>query len=522
MKKKKIFMKLTMLAITVVMTGSLFTGCGSNTSSSGTGTSNGKAVTISMLYADNAAYPFNKNWVSIKKAEKLANVKFDIQSVPDGDYGTKRQLILNSGNMPDIIFKTGESDISDYALNGKILPISDYINKMPNFKKFVKKYGYEKELDNMRESNGKFYCLPVNANTKKVPSEVFMVRKDILEKNGLKVPTTLEELYQDAKILKAKYPDSDPITNEFGEANLLSMFAPAFGTTAGWGAGPGGFQYDKAADKWINAPTSDNYKQMLMYFNKLYKEGILDKEFATLNSNVYTQKKTTGKSFFFVDWLSTTVSTNNDGKKLDPNFDIESVMAYKGASGKSLLPATGMYSQSMTLPASVKDSPNFNAILKFVDWLYSDEAADLFTWGVKGVTYNEVNGEKKYNDKVKTLDDASKKYGLSNNCFTVVRPYDWVIKNMSAQDAKLVDQVSKEDGIAETQPSLRLTSDEKSEEQLIRQTLKDYTDQMTLKFIYGKESFDNWDNYIKEADTKGRTKLADIYNKAWKRQESKK
>lgn len=522
MKKKKIFMKLTMLAMTVVMTGSLFTGCGSNTSSSGTSTSKGKAVTISMLYADNSAYPFNKNWASIKQAEKLANVKLDIQSVPDGDYGTKRQLILNSGDMPDIIFKTQGSDISDYALNGKILPISDYINKMPNFKKFVKKYGYEKELDNTKEANGKFYSLPVNANTKKLESEVFMVRKDILEKNGLKVPTTLDELYQDAKILKAKYPDSDPIINEFGQGNILNMFAPAFDTTAGWGAGPGGFQYDKASDKWVHAPTSDNYKQMLMYFNKLYKEGLLDKEFATLNSNVFGQKKQTGKTFFFVDWIGTEAGANTEGKKTDPKFDIEPVMAYKGSSGKSLLPATKMYSQGMVLPASVKDSPNFNEILKFVDWLYSDEAANLFTWGVKGVTYNEVNGEKKYKDNVTNIDEAAKKFGVNNNNLTVVRPYDWVIKNMSAEDAKLVDQINKENGIAESLPSLKLTSDDKEEEKLIRQTLTDYTDQMTLKFIYGKESFDNWDNYIKEADTKGRNKLGDLYNKAWKRQESKK
>lgn len=532
MQRKKLFTKIIVIAMTTMMTAGLFSGCGkseeekadgaSNTNSATSGKVSDEPITFTMLYADNSAYPFNKDWDTLKEMEKITNVHLNVQSVPDGDYSTKRQLILNSGEMPDIISKTQSGDISDYALNGVILPISDYLDKMPNFKAFIEKYDYKQDIENMKESDGKFYSLPVNANTEKIQTELFMVRKDILDKNGLKVPTTLDELYETAKALKAKYPDSTPIINEFGMGNIMNMVAPAFNTSAGWGAGPAGFTYDKTSNKWLHAPTSDQYKQMLQYFNKLYTEGLLDKEFATASASVFGQKKLTDKGFIFADWIGTEGGANAEGKKTNPDFNIEPIMTFKGVSGKSLLPAVNMYSQGWVLPASVKDKPYFDTLLRFVDWFYSDEAANLFTWGVKGISYNETNGKKEYVSDVKDLNDASKKFGVNNNNLTVVRPFEWVKGTMGEATAKIVEQVTKENGIAETRPSLKLASDEREEEKLVRQTLQDYTDQMTQKFIYGNESFDNWDKYVQECDKKGRQTLSELYNKAWQRQNTQK
>ena len=49
-------------------------------------------------------------------------------------------------------------------------------------------------------------------------------------------------------------------------------------------------------------------------------------------------------------------------------------------------------------------------------------------------------------------------------------------------------------------------------------TITDYIGVETEKFIYGKESFNDWDKIVSEYESKGIEKLGEIYNTAWARQ----
>ena len=136
MKKKKIV--LTLLTLTVSV--SMLMGCGSKDDDKKT--KDGKAI-ISMLYADNANYPLDENWEVWDIIEEHAGVTFDIQPVPESDYEAKKQLVFNSGDIPDIVTKTFAS--SEDAMAGLLLPISDYVDEMPNFKKFIEETGMDNQ-----------------------------------------------------------------------------------------------------------------------------------------------------------------------------------------------------------------------------------------------------------------------------------------------------------------------------------------------------------------------------------------
>ena len=43
---------------------------------------------------------------------------------------------------------------------------------------------------------------------------------------------------------------------------------------------------------------------MLQWLNKLYTEGLLDKEFASQQANTWQEKLTNNKAGAFVDWMS--------------------------------------------------------------------------------------------------------------------------------------------------------------------------------------------------------------------------
>lgn len=52
------------------------------------------------------------------------------------------------------------------ALSGLLLPISDYMDKLPNLQKYLEDNGLEKYMESQRMADGKFYLLPVKAKTK--------------------------------------------------------------------------------------------------------------------------------------------------------------------------------------------------------------------------------------------------------------------------------------------------------------------------------------------------------------------
>lgn len=540
MRTKGMLGRVLVLALAMLMLVSTIVGCGSNANNQAsetsakigdttvqkdeTGTNEDNKFTapdgtsFTMLYSDNASYQYRADWLILSEIKRLTNVDLKLIPVPESDYVAKRQIILNSGDAPDIISKTLPGDIGDYTLNGVLLPVSDYVDQMPNYKKFTETYNYKQDLDNIKEADGKYYVLPVRARTTRVNTHIWLARVDLYKKLGLELPKTMDDILTSGEALKKAYPNSTPITNRFGSANILSMIAPAFGTIAGWNLG-NGFLYDEGKNEWIFAPTSDNYKQMLMYMNKLLNAGVLDKEFSTLDSNVYEQRVMNNSNFILGDWVGNEVRYNQNGTKNDAEFNVQPIFPPKGPSGEYALGWASMYEQGMIIPAKAKDKDNFDVLIKFLDWFYTDEAAIATSFGKEGVTFNYVNGKPVFIDDIKNgTVDRCKEYGIDNNSLTVREHEDLFGATKSEDIVKLYQDMDAAKCVKAPQPTIRLSAEEKAEAKLYTAALADYYNQMTEKFIFGKESFDKWDAFVAEANKKGADKLSKLYNDAWKKQ----
>ena len=103
--------------------------------------------------------------------------------------------------------------------------------------------------------------------------------------------------------------------------------------------------------------------------------------------------------------------------------------------------------QTMVIAASVAQKVSFPKLLAWLDWLYTEEGADLFTWGIEGETYTvETDGVKILNPDVKCAAnpdgtwDVSVEYGTSNNCLTFVYPYDFEMAVMSQEYIELIEK----------------------------------------------------------------------------------
>lgn len=514
MKRVKLITTLLVAALAV----SMFSGCGSKSTNGAKDQNKGgsvdaseeKSSTVSMLYADNAGYPYKEDWLVLDLIKENTGVELDIQAVPEADFETKKQMVLNSGDIPDIICKTFAKP--EDAISGLLLPISDYEDKMPNYKKFIEENNIREQLDNSRLSNGKYYTLPVKVHTSKVQDQQWLVRTDIFEKNNIEIPTNMDELYEAGVKLKELYPDSTPITNRFKSANIMSAMAGGFDTIAGWTIGDGMY-YEKDTDSWVFAPTSDNWKEMLQYANKLLEAGVLDEEFATLDSTVYEQRIVQGQTFIMCDWTGNAERYNQQGKENDPDYNVSPIYPIEGTKGNHMLAWKGQWGQGWAFPNTLKDKDNFEDVLEFIDWCYSDEAEIALTFGVEGETYVEEDGVLKYKDPNV---DYSATAGLDNNSLCVREHIDFLYGKLSKEEVELFDKIKEDGCVRDPNPQSPLSIEKLEETKVYTSTLIDYVNTMMESFIFGKESFDNWDNFIKNCEEKGSAKLQKEYNDAWK------
>ena len=113
-----------------------------------------------MLYRDHPNYPLNEDWLFFQTVEENQKVTFDITTAPLSDWEERRSLLIGAGDAPDIISVTYPGQEAPFVASGAILPISDYIDLMPNFQDKVERWGLEAEIDTLRQADGKYYMLP--------------------------------------------------------------------------------------------------------------------------------------------------------------------------------------------------------------------------------------------------------------------------------------------------------------------------------------------------------------------------
>ena len=81
-------------------------------------------LTVSVLYNETAANPFSEEWPILAEIQKRKNVILKVQTGPDSDFLTKKNLVYNSGDIPDMVLKNWPNEIVQFASSGILLPIS--------------------------------------------------------------------------------------------------------------------------------------------------------------------------------------------------------------------------------------------------------------------------------------------------------------------------------------------------------------------------------------------------------------
>jgi len=482
-----------------------------------------EAFDLSILYMDQPTYPYKEDWLLWDHIKETTNVTLKPTIVPLSDYPQKRSLLISSGDAPLIIPKTYPGEEAPFVASGAALPISDYMDKMPHFKEKVEKWQLEDELKGLRQKDGKFYVLP-GLHEAVWPDYTLIVRTDIFEKHNIAIPKTWDELYTAMKQLKELYPDVTPFSDRFTFNSTLNIAAVNFGTKAGWGFG-NGLTYDESKDEFVPTATTDEYKELLTYFNKLVEEGLLDKESFTQEDDQAVQKFVTGKSFIINGNSQTVVQHRTDMDKTlgEGNYSIAKITVPGGPAGD--LMGGSRLENGVMISSKAKESEYFEAILQFIDWLYySDEGQEFTKWGVEGTTFTKAeDGTRTLVEEVNYngLNPAGTKdlridYGFSGGVFAYGGTTELLRSMMSEEEIKFQEDMANRKTTVPAEPPIPYTVEDREQVTLLSTPLKDFTDQNTLKFILGERDLSEFDAFVKELEGQGLQQYVDLANKTYK------
>lgn len=387
MGKKKI---IALLAALVVLSVSVLSGCGKPAETSKTDNTKKE---VRMLTSVTGGKDEEEMKAFTAQLEKLTGLKIIMDKPADYNNvlmqklqgGEKYDLVyVNQSQLPNLVDQGAIKDITNEVKNSKILSDTSVIP--------------ESEWD-MIKIDGKIYA----GFNKKEVHRVVNVNSVIASKAGIDVNSiepTLDGYYQVLKKLKdyndktgkvaGFYPMNAVLSTVFDLQPWFSSLGLKGGIVVENGKKTVPWSTDAAAPVW-------------QWLQKLYSEGLLDKDSLTDKTKDLRNKFQTGKTGVNVDWAAWTGLYNaNAGTGYPDSFKAVPLPGTKSPDRNYMLTRGGA-----SLWAIPSNSENVAGAMKVLECFATQEGGVLLSAGMEGTDYNIENG--KY-----VLTDTGKKHGCDH------------------------------------------------------------------------------------------------------------
>jgi putative aldouronate transport system substrate-binding protein len=378
--------KATSLLLAAVMLAAV-TGCSKETKKATNSTAESQSpVTISVLFLGDNTPPATNS--VLKEIAKKTNITMNAIYVTNADYATKLNTLTASNSLPDLFKITNVSDAANYKKNGALADLTKILPKYgthiyPAIKSDITK--------NSLNSSGKIYAMFPTAVTYQANMNI---RTDWLKNVGLSMPTDLDSLYNVFDAFTNKDPDKNGKKDTFGLVASMTTGWINYSTIFGaYGIPTGTLQVSKPVQLANGTVTTfmkhPNYLAAIKYFNKLYQNGLMDVDFATVPTMTSFGKLWSGKGGA-IDFQCVGPTNNwmpsRYTEAVTPTFDFATI---KGPNGKYGY-ATQYPDYTVSVVVSAKcEHPE--AAVRLADYLFSDEGDQLAKLGIEGVHFNWVD-----------------------------------------------------------------------------------------------------------------------------------
>lgn len=314
---------------------------------------------------------------AIKYMGEKTNTDIDLVFIPHGQYADQVRIKFASGDIPDV-YQTWSIAEAEPVQNGLALELNDLLDKYgPHLKANIPKSSWDAVT-----INGKIVAIPAPPLYNAPAERVLYVRKDWMDKLGLQAPKTSDELLAVLRAFKEKDPNGNGKADEipFSAREKFTWLDNLFGM---WGVNPTAFTLYN--NEVIPGFVHPNAKKALEFVRTLYAEKLIDSEFMTNTSTIWKQKILSDRVGMFNHNQSTGgtwYKDLRDSLKDNPKADLMAIptpvgTGYSGPVGRVEQPVA----KSFVL---FKQSKNAEAVIKFFDWLATDEGNFYAAFGAEG------------------------------------------------------------------------------------------------------------------------------------------
>ena len=444
-----------------------------------------------------------------QEAIKLANVDLQMEIVDDSTYSDVAQPRLTAAqDLPDIVLVSGNE--TSLAKSGVFIPLNGLLEEYGyNINKFFEKYPNVKSAITMEDGN--IYYIPYFFTTES-NSRTLMVNTQFLSALGMTLDDikTVDDWYNYLVAVKENDVngngdpnDEIPLFMRSGMINLIAMY---------WGLdieNTSGFPIDENGNVFC-AYITDEYREFLEFVNKLYSEGLLYNEFLSANYDMQTAAFSENKVGSIVHFVSNCTDYSMDINSEWDFYNDEPIMqivALENNQGNPVVYGRGVIGQKYGITSACKDP---EAVMKFIDYMYSDEIGVLTWYGIEGTDYEMVNGEYKF---AKNYYDGTYTGDCGYNCAALPGyQYDYAAK----QCTTIFNQTLSVAPYTWNPTRLNKYYTDAQQEVLTtyRTDLDTYFKENYTAFMIGTRSLDEWDDFVAGAYEMGVQEVIDVYQEA--------
>ena len=417
-----------------------------------------------------------KHVARIEAALKAQGTDLDIELVdlPSSGYADKLSVMLLSGDIPDLIyFQGGDAKMAE---QGILEDLNPWIEKST----YLKGALYPHNIERLKHYPYLLYpFLP------RAPQPV--IRKDWLEKTGLKAPETVDDYVALFKAIKDGDLDGNGKADSYGVTTaentneLDSIFNQAFGVNGTW--------MKNEAGEWVQSRITSEEKAKIAFYASLREQGLYDPEFITTKFDVKEDKFYTGRVGVILGSSPETIDIyGGKMRQVHPGTELVLLNPPKGPAGQGLA-ATDVSKESRGF-AIATTSEHKEEVAKLLDFMASPEGQLMDRMGFEGEQYTKSGDTYTVTDKISTW------YPRFFAAADWKAPVIW--QGQAAQDAgKNITSLFKPDN-AFVWPA-DYAADIDATENVYRSWV--------YKFISGEAKMDQWDQYVTEWKAAGGDRL---------------
>jgi len=475
-----------------------------------------------------------------KEIIKATGVDVEFIHPSAGSAGSEAfQILLASGDFPDMIEYAWTSYVGgpDQAIkDGVIIALNDYMEDYaPNYYEYMEgkkgeDNGYLYKAQSLSMEGNYYGFKQINIGNTRGFGGLY-VRKDLLDKWELDVPTTIDEWENVFEVAKENGVER-PLTgiSDLFSIEILDVF------NAAWEVGKG-FYVDNEKVKY--GPFEKEYKEYIAKMADWTKKGYIDIDYITNQSINVEGAMTNGSSIATVGSVGAGM-----GKLLaameekDPNYALVACpypVLKKGDTPwtQEIAAEAKEHSIAISAQCGLENEDRYKEAIKFCDYLYSDEGMVLKCFGIEGETFTlekDENGEEhfKYTDKIYDHEKIGA-HSVEAALYYFMRPAnspginqhpDYLDGYYPYESQKEAIKVWNEYAdVAKTHvlPPLTYTGEEAAQSSTIRAAARNDLNAAISNIILGKASMDTYDSAIKAAKDAGYDELLKINQTAYDR-----